>query len=98
MNGPRTRRYDVTITKDGSPLTGPAEFAVAVEQAASTGSQRGPDRRDEPHRFGNVGGMRQGIEAIIDTLKGQLDLERHGGRTTGKGLRPRRPAPPAVAR
>ncbi len=25
--------------------------------------------------------MRQWIEAIIGTLKGQLDLERHGGRT-----------------
>jgi hypothetical protein len=40
-----------------------------------------PDRRDEQRRFGNLGGMRQWIEAIIDTLKGQLDLERHGGRT-----------------
>jgi hypothetical protein len=40
-----------------------------------------PDRKDERHRFGNLGGMRQWIEAIYDTLKGQLDLERHGGRT-----------------
>ena len=40
-----------------------------------------PDRKDEPRRFGSVGGMRQWIESVNDTLKGQLDLERHGGRT-----------------
>jgi hypothetical protein len=40
-----------------------------------------PDRKNERRRFGNLAGMRQWIEAIIDTLKGQLDLERHGGRT-----------------
>jgi hypothetical protein len=40
-----------------------------------------PDRKDERHRYGNLAGMRQWIEAIFDTLKGQLDLERHGGRT-----------------
>jgi hypothetical protein len=40
-----------------------------------------PDRKDELRRFGNLAGMRQWIEAIFDTLKGQLDLERHGGRT-----------------
>jgi len=40
-----------------------------------------PDRKNEPVRFGNLGGMRQWIESIIDTLKGQLSLERHGGRT-----------------
>ena len=39
-----------------------------------------PDRKDERRRFGNLAGMRQWIEAIIDTLKGQLGLERHGGR------------------
>ena len=40
-----------------------------------------PDRTDEPRRHGNLGGMRQWIESVNDTLKGQLDLERHGGRT-----------------
>ena len=40
-----------------------------------------PDRKDEPRRHGNLGGMRQWIESVNDTLKGQLDLERHGGRT-----------------
>jgi hypothetical protein len=40
-----------------------------------------PDRADEPVRFGNLGGVRQWIEAIIDTLKDQLSLEGHGAHT-----------------
>jgi Transposase DDE domain len=40
-----------------------------------------PDRRDEPARFGSLRPVRQWIESIIDTLKGQLGLEHHGGRT-----------------
>jgi hypothetical protein len=40
-----------------------------------------PDRRDEPARHGNLGGIRQWIESVYDSLKGQLGLERHGGRT-----------------
>jgi hypothetical protein len=40
-----------------------------------------PDRRDEPHRHGNLGGVRQWIESVYGSLKGQLGLERHGGRT-----------------
>jgi Transposase DDE domain len=38
-----------------------------------------PDRKDEPKRFGALGGVRQWIESINDTLKGQLSLENHGG-------------------
>ena len=40
-----------------------------------------PDRADEPARLGNLGGVRQWIEAIIDTLKDQLSLEGHGAHT-----------------
>jgi hypothetical protein len=40
-----------------------------------------PDRADEPARFGNLGGVRQWVEAIIDTLKDQLSLEGHGAHT-----------------
>jgi hypothetical protein len=40
-----------------------------------------PDRKDEPARFGKLARQRQWIEAIFDTLKGQLTLEAHGGRT-----------------
>jgi DDE family transposase len=42
-----------------------------------------PDRTDEPPRFGSLGGMRQWIESVIDTLKDQLGLEHHRGRTLG---------------
>lgn len=40
-----------------------------------------PDRKDEAPRHGSIGWIRQWIESVYDTLKGQLDLERHGGRT-----------------
>jgi Transposase DDE domain len=40
-----------------------------------------PDRKGEQPRVGSLGGVRQWIESIIDTTKGQLNLERHGGRT-----------------
>ncbi len=40
-----------------------------------------PDRKDEKPRFGKLGGIRQWIESVFDTLKGQLSLEDHGGRT-----------------
>ncbi|RZL70118.1 MAG: IS982 family transposase, partial [Rhodococcus sp. (in: high G+C Gram-positive bacteria)] len=41
-----------------------------------------PDRKDETYKNGNLGGMRQWIESVNHTLKGQLGLEEHGGRTT----------------
>ena len=40
-----------------------------------------PDRKDEPRRVGSLGRIRQWIESLFDTLKDQLSLERHGGRT-----------------
>jgi hypothetical protein len=40
-----------------------------------------PDRRDEPRRHGSLGPVRQRIESVIWTCKGQLTLEAHGART-----------------
>jgi hypothetical protein len=40
-----------------------------------------PDRADEPRRHGSLGRFRQWIESTFDTLKDQLGLERHQGRT-----------------
>ena len=59
-----------------------------------------PDRNNEPRRNGSLGPVRQWIESVIWTCKGQLALERHGGRTLHRRLRPRRahgcsPSPPA---
>jgi len=43
-----------------------------------------PSRKDEKQRFGEpmLKKVRQLIESVNGTLKGQLDLERHGGRST----------------
>jgi Transposase DDE domain len=47
-----------------------------------------PDRRDEAPRFGSLGRIRQWIESVFWTCKGQLGLERHGARTLpGLGAR-----------
>jgi hypothetical protein len=42
-----------------------------------------PSRKDEQARHGEAlcQSVRQLIESVNDTLKGQLDLEAHGGRT-----------------
>jgi hypothetical protein len=40
-----------------------------------------PDRRDEPPRFGSLGHVRQWIESVFASCKGQLGLERHNART-----------------
>jgi hypothetical protein len=56
-----------------------AEFEQLV---ASRGCQLlRPDRKNEQPRFGSLGGIRQWIESILETTKGQLSLERHGART-----------------
>jgi hypothetical protein len=55
------------------------QFEQTVAELA-TGLLR-PDRRNERPRHGSLGSVRQWIESIIDTAKGQLSLERHGGRT-----------------
>ncbi len=47
-----------------------------------------PDRKDEQPRFGGLGGVRQWVESIIDTIKGQLSLEQHGAHTM-RGLQTR---------
>ena len=40
-----------------------------------------PDRKDERPRYGSLGRIRQWIESVFWTCKGQLTLEAHGGRT-----------------
>ena len=56
-----------------------AEFEQLVRSLG--GRLLRPDRRDEQPRFGPLGGIRQWIESTFDTLKDQLSLERHAGRT-----------------
>jgi len=52
-----------------------------IARARKSSNAARPDRKDERRRFGNLAGIRQWVEAIIGTLKDQLHLERHGGRT-----------------
>jgi hypothetical protein len=56
------------------------DFEALVTTGYGLGLVR-PDRKDEQPRHGSIGWIRQWIESVNDTLKGQLDLERHGGRT-----------------
>lgn len=68
---------------DGYTIIADKGFAGEDFEAlvASLGAQLlRPDRRDEQPRFGNLGGIRQWIESIIDQTKDQLSLERHGAR------------------
>jgi Transposase DDE domain len=55
------------------------EFDALVGELGATLAR--PDRADEPYRFGSLGRVRQWVEAIFDTLKDQLGLERHGAHT-----------------
>ena len=72
--------------RPGLILIGDKGFAGREFENLVTGEFRlhlvRPDRRDEAPRHGSIGWIRQWIESVNDTLKGQLDLERHGGRTT----------------
>jgi DDE family transposase len=68
----------------GQIVIGDKGFAgAAFEQhvRALGGHLLRPDRKDEQPRFGSLGGLRQWIESAFDTLKDQLSLERHSGRT-----------------
>jgi hypothetical protein len=72
------------VLRDGQTVIADKGFAGAeFEQQVTAlgGTLLRPDRRDEPVRFGSLGGIRQWIESTFDTLKDQLSLERHGGRT-----------------
>jgi hypothetical protein len=78
--------HERALARHGMAIIGDKGFAGrAVDQFIAELSARllRPDRKNEPRRFGSLGGMRQWIESIIDTLKGQLSLEQHGGRTQG---------------
>jgi hypothetical protein len=76
---------DHHLVRTGQVLLGDNGFAGRDFEAFIT-DQLGahlvrPDRRNQPARFGNLARVRQWVEAVFDTLKGQLDLEAHGGRT-----------------
>lgn len=73
------------LVVDGQVILADKGFAGKQFEAFITGDLKAhllrPDRKDEQPRFGDFGGIRQWVESIFDTLKGQLGLERHGART-----------------
>lgn len=72
------------VLQPGQVVIGDKGFAGAeFEQHVHTlgGLLLRPDRKNERPRYGNLGGIRQWIESTFDTLKDQLSLERHAGRT-----------------
>jgi hypothetical protein len=72
------------LIREGQVILGDKGFAGREFEAfvESTGAHLiRLDRKDEKPRFGAFGGIRQWIESVFDTLKGQLGLERHGART-----------------
>jgi hypothetical protein len=77
--------HDHHLVRAGQVILGDKGFAGREFEAfinRDLGAQLiRPDRKDEKPRFGKFGGIRQWIESVFDSLKGQLGLENHGGRT-----------------
>jgi hypothetical protein len=72
------------VELDGYTVVADKGFAGAEFEAhmAALGTRfLRPDRRGERTRHGSLGAVRQWIESVFWTCKGQLALERHGGRT-----------------
>jgi hypothetical protein len=73
-----------TVDLDGYTVMADKGFAGAEFEAhmAALGAHfLRPDRKGEPRRHGSLGPVRQWIESVFWTCKGQLTLEAHGGRT-----------------
>ncbi len=78
-------RHDQHLLRPGQVIVADKGFAGTEFEAFVTNDLGAelirPDRRDEKPRFGKLGGIRQWVESVFDTMKGQLTLEDHGGRT-----------------
>lgn len=77
-------RHDHRLVRPGQTILADKGFAgkdfesFISEEAAAILIR--PDRKGEAKRFGKLGGTRQWIESVFDTIKGQLTLEEHAGR------------------
>src|SRR5207253_9056642 len=71
-------RLYLLCASDGMPIAFELAPANAPEREVAAdllARVERPDRKDEQPRFGRLGGVRQRVESIIDTIKGQLSLE-----------------------
>jgi hypothetical protein len=88
LAGMLTAGPDLVTTRPGQTLIGDKNYYGAAFEAAIAGTGirlLRPARKGEPARAAAhlFKPLRQIIESINDTFKGQLDLERHGGHTPG---------------
>jgi hypothetical protein len=78
-------RHDKHLIRPGQIIIGDKGFAGKEFETFITGELEAelirPDRKDEKPRFGKLGRIRQWVESVFDTMKGQLTAEDHGGRT-----------------
>ncbi len=78
-------RHDKHLFRPGQIIIGDKGFAGKDFENFITGELEAelirPDRKNEKPRFGKLGGIRQWVEFVFDTMKGQLTLEDHGGRS-----------------
>lgn len=78
-------RHDADMIRDGQIVIGDKGFAGRQFETFMADEMHitflRPDRRDETQTRGNLARIRQWVEAVFDTLKGQLTLEQHGART-----------------
>lgn len=78
-------RHDRHLITPGQVIIGDKGFAGREFETFVTDELNAhlirPDRKNETPRFGKLGRIRQWVESVFDTLKGQLTLEDHGGRT-----------------
>jgi hypothetical protein len=83
LAGMLTAGPDLIATRPGQTLIGDKNYYGRDFEAAMIRLLR-PARKGEPPRAGArlFRPLRQIIESVNDTFKGQLDLEQHGGHTT----------------
>ena len=86
LAGMLTADPDLTAARPGQTLIGDKNYYGSAFEATMTGATirlLRPARHGEPARPGGhlFKPLRQIIESVNDTLKGQLDLEHHGGHT-----------------
>ena len=76
---------DRHLIRPGQIIVGDKGFAGKDLEAFITGEREAelirPDRKNEKRKVGKLGGIRQRVESVIETMKGQLTLEDHGGPT-----------------
>ena len=88
LRGMLTAGPDLITTRPGQTLIGDKNYYGRDFEAAMAGAGitlLRPARKGEPARAGAhlFKPLRQIIESVNDTFKGQLDLEQHGGHTPG---------------